>query len=90
MAQNRKRPQYIVKQLHEINDILRATRMKYEDRFTNPLFGWFTDYLLHNGWYHGFNMYYDKEVTYSDGSTNVIRALAGPEYENYDHYIQIL
>ena len=89
MAQNIKRQKYIIKKLCEINDILRATRMKYEDRFTNPLFGWFTDYLLHNGWYRGFNMYYDKEVTCSDGSTDVIRALAGPEYKNYDHYIQI-
>lgn len=87
--QNKKRPKYILKQLQEINDILRATRMKYDDRFSNPLFSWFTDYLLHNGWYRGFNMHYDQEVTYSDGTTKVIRALGGPEYEKYDYYIQI-
>lgn len=89
MTQNRKRPQYIKKQLNEINDILRETRMKYEDRFTNPLFTWFTNYLLHNGWYRGFNMHYDKEITFSDGSTKVIRALAGPDYGKKDYYIQI-
>ena len=89
MTQNRKRPQYIKKQLNEINDILRETRMKYEDTFTNPLFTWFTNYLIHNGWYRGFNMYYDKKITFSDGSTKVIRALDGIKYENYDYYIQI-
>ena len=89
MKQNRKRPQYIEKQLNEINDILRETRMKYEDRFTNPLFTWFTDYLLHNGWYRGFNMHQDKEITFSDGSTKVNRSLAGADYEKKDYYIQI-
>jgi hypothetical protein len=34
-------------------------------------------------------MYYDKEVTCSDGTTKVIRALAGPDYEKKDYYIQI-
>ena len=87
--QNKKRPQYIEKQLHEINDVLRSTRMKYDDRFSNDLFCWFTDYLLHHGWYRGFNMHYDKEVKYSDGTTKVIRALAGPDYVKKDYYIQI-
>ena len=87
--QNKKRPKYIVKQLQEINDILRATRMKYGDHFSNPLFRWFTDHLLHNGWYRGFNMYYDKEVTNSDGTTKVIRSLVGPDYEKEDYYVQI-
>ena len=87
--QNKKRPKHILKQLQEINDILRATRMKYDDRFSNPLFSWFTDYLLHNGWYCGFNMHYDQVVTYSDGTTKVIRALGGPDYEKKDYYIQI-
>lgn len=89
MAQNRKRPQYIEKQLNEINDILRSDRVKYDDRYTNSLFRWFTEYLIHNGWYRGFNMHYDKEVTFSDGTTEVIRALTGPEYDSYDYYIQI-
>lgn len=85
----KKRPQYIEKQLYQINDILRASRMKYDDRFDNPLFSWFTDYLLQHGWYRGFNMHYDKEVTYSNGTTKIIRALAGPDYETKDYYIQI-
>ena len=89
MTQNRKRPQYIEKQLNEINDILRNIRMKYNDRYSNDLFSWFTTYLLRNGWYRGFNMHYDKEITSSDGSTKVIRALAGPDYEKKDYYIQI-
>jgi hypothetical protein len=89
MAQNKKRPQYIEKQLKEINDVLRNIRMKYDDRYSNDLFSWFTTYLLHNGWYRGFNMHYDQKVTYSDGTTKVIRALAGPGYENKDYYIQI-
>ena len=36
--QNKKRPQYIEKQLKEINDVLRNIRMKYDDRYSNDLF----------------------------------------------------
>lgn len=86
---NKKRPQYIEKQLKEINDVLRANRVKYDDRYADNLFQWFTNYLLKHGWYRGFNMHYDKEVTYSDGTTKMIRAICGPEYEKYDYYIQI-
>lgn len=87
MAQNRKRPQYVEKQLKEVNKFLRETRVK--DHFSNDLFSWWCDYLLKNKWYKGFNYHYDKEVTYSDGSTKVIHALAGPDYRNKDYYLQI-
>ena len=40
------RPKYIENQLQEINDILRNERVKYEDRYNNPLFTWFTQHLL--------------------------------------------
>jgi len=86
---NKKRPQYIEKQLKEINDILRSTRMKYDDQFSNYLFSWFTDHLIQHGWYKGFNMHYDVEVENSDGTTKIIRALAGPDYKKKDYYIQI-
>lgn len=86
---NKKRPQYIEKQLSEINDIFRNEKLKWDAHYENDLFSWFTNYLLHNGWYRGFNVHYDKEVTYSDGTTKVIRALAGPDYEKKDYYIQI-
>ena len=86
---NKKRPQYIEKQLKEINDYLRNIRLKFDKKYDDSLFCWFTQYLLFNGWYRGFNMHYDQEVTYSDGTTKIIRALAGPEYENKDYYIQI-
>jgi len=86
---NKKRPQYIEKQLKEINDLFRNNRLKYNDRYTNDLFNWFTQYLLDHNWYRGFNMHYDQEVTCSDGTTKVIRSLAGPDYEKKDYYIQI-
>ena len=88
MAQNKKRPQYIENQLKEINDILKAKRLKYNDHYDDPLFQWFTHHLLEHGWYRGFNMHYDKEVII-DGKSEIIRALAGPDYENKDYYIQI-
>ena len=81
----KQRPQYIEKQLSEINDILRAQRLKYEDKYNNALFVWFTNHLLHHGWYRGFNVHYD--LTTDNGE--VIRALAGPDYETKDYYIQI-
>ena len=86
---NKKRPKYIEKQLQDINDMFRNQKLKWDDHYENPLFNWFTRYLLHNGWYRGFNMHYDQEVTYSNGTSKIIRALAGPEYEKYDYYIQI-
>lgn len=86
---NKKRPKYIEKQLSEINDIFRSKRLSWEAHYTDDLFQWFTTYLLHHGWYRGFNMHYDETVTYSDGTTKIIRALAGPDYESRDYYIQI-
>jgi len=86
---NKKRPQYIEKQLNEINDYLRNIRLKFDKKYDDNLFCWITQYLLSHGWYRGFNMHYDQEVTYSDGTTKVIRALAGPDYETKDYYIQI-
>ena len=85
--QNKKRPQYIEKQLSEINDILRSIRLKFDDKYNNDLFCWFTTYLLHHGWYRGFNMHYD--VMPRPGTDKIIRALAGPDYETKDYYIQI-
>ena len=87
MARNKKRPKYIEKQLQEINDILRDQRVKYEDRYNNPLFTWFTQHLLEHDWYCGFNMHYD--VMPRPGTDKIIRALAGPDYEKKDYYIQI-
>lgn len=86
---DKKRPKYIEKQIAEINDIFRNERLKYDEHFYNDLFQWITNYLLHHNWYRGFNMHYDCEVTYSDGSTKVIRALAGPDYEKKDYYLQV-
>ena len=86
---NKKRPQYIEKQLSEINDLFRTRKLKWDEKYNDSLFSWFTQYLLHNGWYRGFNMHYDKEVAMSNGETKIIRVLAGPEYEKYDYYIQI-
>lgn len=79
------RPKYIENQLKEINDILRERRLKYDQKYEDNLFNWFTQHLLEHKWYRGFNMHYD--VTKEDGT--VIRALAGPDYENKDYYIQI-
>jgi len=83
---NRKRPQYIEKQLNEINDIFRSIKLKDEDRYNNDLFTWFTNYLLHNNWYRGYNMYVD--MTDTNGEF-LGRGLAGPDYKNKDYYIQI-
>ena len=59
-----------------------------QNKYDDNLFNWFTNHLLHHGWYRGFNMYYDKEVII-DGKSEVVKVLAGPEYEKYDYYIQI-
>lgn len=87
MGRYKNRPQYIEKQLKEVNKFLRETRVK--DQFSNDLFSWWCDYLLTNKWYRGFNYHYDKIITLNDGSTKVINALAGPDYHNKDYYLQI-
>ena len=79
------RPKYIENQLKEINDILRDRRLKYDQKYEDNLFNWFTQHLLDHNWYRGFNMHYD--IIKEDGT--IIRALAGPDYESLDYYIQI-
>ena len=81
----RKRPQYIIKMLKDINADLRARKLKYEDHYEDSLFQWCVSYLLHNHMYNGFNMYYDKKDKYG----NVVSVLAGPNYDEYDYYLQI-
>ena len=87
MARDKKRPKYIEKQLQEINDYFRNIRLKFDKKYDDSLFCWFTQYLLSNGWYRGFNMHYD--VMPRPGTDKIIRALAGPDYETKDYYIQI-
>lgn len=80
------RPKYIEKQLTEVNDILRAKKITYENKYDDNLFVFFTQHLLSHGWYRGFNMYVDMV----DENGNFLgRGLAGPDYMNKDHYIQI-
>ena len=84
---DRKRPQYIEKQLKQVNDFLRDN--KVQDDYKNPLFYWWTNYLSENGWYRGWNVHVDKVL---DGK--VVRVLAGPynsmdEATRRDHYVQI-
>ena len=83
---NRKRPQYIEKQLNEINDIFRSIKLKWEDKYNNDLFMWFTTHLSQHGWYRGFNMYVDMV---DENGEFLGRGLAGTDYENKDYYIQI-
>lgn len=86
---NKKRPQYIWDMIKDVNDNLRSRKLKWDEHYEDPLFNWCTQYLLSKKMYEGFNVHYDKEVTYSNGETKIIRALAGPDYETKDYYIQI-
>lgn len=81
-----KRPKYIEQQLGEINKVFRQCRLKFDDKYKNDLFVWFTTHLSQHGWYRGFNMYVDI----IDEHGEVIgKTLAGVDYENMDYYIQI-
>ena len=84
------RPQYIEKQLQEINKIFRAERLKFDGRYDDTLFMWFTNHLLKHGWYRGFNMYVDRTVVNPHtGIEHEEIVHAGLDYEKKDYYIQI-
>lgn len=81
---DKKRPKYIINQVNEINKIFRNIRLKDSEQYKNDLFMWFTNHLSKNGWYRGYSFYIDKEVN------RVVKSvLAGPEFMNMDHYIQL-
>lgn len=79
MAQSKKRPQHITKMLADINNTLRVNKIK---ETSDHLFIWAVDYLLHNGYYKGYNFYIDSEFNKD------IPTLAGSS-TNYE-YLQIL
>ena len=92
---DKKRPQYIEKMLVEVNDDLRRRKVKDTGHFpyADPLFSFMTNYLSNNGWYRGWNIHVDREITISTG-TKTIRALAGPycdrdEMTKVMDYVQI-
>ena len=79
---DKKRPKYIENILKEINDDLRRRRVQDSGHFPygDELFSFWTNYLSSKGWYRGWNIHVDRQVTLSDGSVRAVRALAGPMY----------
>jgi len=82
---DRKRPQYIENQIKEVNEYIRSKRLKDKEQYNDSLWCWFTQYLLENGWYRGYNMYIDHVL--DDGT--VVKILAGQDYSSKDYYLQI-
>lgn len=85
------RPQYIEKQLSCVNDYLRMH--KVQDHNRDNLFWWWVCYLTDNGWYRGWNLHIDQEVTIA-GERKIARVLAGPvskmdEQTKANYYVQI-
>ena len=84
------RPQYIENQRQDINKIFRAERLKFDAKYDDTLFMWFTNYLLDNGWYRGFNMFIDRTVMDPNTGVEVTKSVhVGLDYEKEDYYIQI-
>lgn len=88
---DRKRPQYIEKQLKEVNDYFRS--MKVQDYHHDTLFHWWCNYLLAHKWYRGFNFHIDRYIDIN-GEQKPVRALTGPtnqlsDIEQSEWYIQI-
>lgn len=77
--QDKKRPKYIVKQIEEVNEFLRNTGEK--DAFCSLMSFW-SSYLVHNGWYRGYNFYKMKYFPEMGKSRPVLAGSSNPaEYE---------
>ena len=83
MAQNKKRPQYVIELVNKTNDYLRFRKVKDT---TNTLFMFMCDYLLKKNMYKGYNFF--KEV-YNPYLKKVVSTEAGSYKEDEFDYLQI-
>ena len=81
----KKRPKYIEAQIKEANEIFRAKKLRDENRYDDTLWMWLVNHLLHHGWYRGYNMY----VNLAKEGEEPWLALAGPDFKDKDHFVQI-
>lgn len=73
MSRNKKRPQYVIDMINDVNAYLRFRNVKDEN---DTLFCWIRNYLLDKDMYNGFNYYKygDKIINPATGERILILA----------------
>ena len=86
MNQNRKRPKHIQELIDHVNHTMCNESMKLDE--TNRLFFSIQEFLIHHGWYRGFNFFDTAEYVDRFGNIQVGHRLHGSD-QGYE-YIQLM
>lgn len=86
MRKNKKRPQYVINMLNDVNAYLRFRNVKDEN---DTLFRWMCNYLLDRNMYEGFNYHKwgDRIINPETGERNTV--LAGSYKKDEFDFLQI-
>lgn len=86
MSRNKKRPQYVIDMINDVNAYLRFRNVKDE---SDTLFCWIRNYLLDKDMYQGFNYYKygDKIINLATGERILI--LAGSYNKGEFDFLQV-
>lgn len=86
MSRNKKRPQYVIDMLNDVNAYLRFRNVKDE---SDTLFCWIRNYLMDKDMYQGFNYckYGDKIINPVTGERIII--LAGSYNKSEFDFLQV-
>ena len=84
MAQNKKRPQYVVELVNKTNDYLRFRKVKDT---TDTLFVFMCDYLLKKKMYEGYNFF---KMEYNSYLKKNVIVYAGSYKEDEFDFLQIM
>ena len=86
MSRNKKRPQYVIDMINDVNAYLRFRNVKDE---SDTLFCWIRNYLLDKDMYQGFNYYKygDKIINPTTGERILI--LAGSYNKDEFDFLQV-
>lgn len=85
MSQNKRRPKYVEDLIEEVNHEMWNRQMKYDE--TNVLLFTIQTYLIHHGWYRGFNYFHDEVRYDADNNPHKVQVLHGSD-QGYE-YIQL-
>lgn len=88
MTRNKKRPQYVIDMLNDVNAYLRFRKVKDEN---DTLFCWMRNYLMDKRMYNGYNYhkYGDKIINPETGERNIVIVLAGFYKKDEFDFLQI-
>ena len=86
MSRNKKRPQYVIDMLNDVNAYLRFRNVKDE---SDTLFCWIRNYLMDKDMYQGFNYYKYGDKIINSVTGEKILILAGSYNKDEFDFLQV-